>query len=221
MQVAVVAAVAAGIFSLTSIGLSIWGTFRTTDLQGDLDTEIVKLQGNIDASAIERKSELQGELNVEADRRAADIATLTASLEVGFERRSAFLERQLDLYFEAAAVLSKIATAGEGPDKDLAVGRFRELYWGELAVVEDAGFQGAMVEFRVVLDGLDERSACMRQQLAIQGPDRTDAIRKACLRGAALSLAHAARASLEKSWQTDLGPIEFLRDPQATIAEGS
>ena len=217
MVVAVVAAVAAGIFSLTSIGLSIWGTFRTTDLQGDLDTEIVKLQGNIDASAIERKSELQGELNVEADRRAADIAGLTAS----FARRSAFLERQLDLYFEAAAVLSKIATAGEGPDKDLAVGRFRELYWGELAVVEDAGVQGAMVEFRVVLDGLDERSACMRQQLAIQGPDRTDAIRKACLRGAALSLAHAARASLEKSWATDLGPIEFLRDPQATIAEGS
>ena len=90
-----------------------------------------------------------------------------------------YLERQLTLYTEATQLASKIATANyEGSDED-PVGRFWELYWGELALVEDERVEGAMKAFG---DALDEgASAYALQKLS-------------------LSLAHACRDSLAESW---------------------
>ena len=152
VSVAVVTAVVAGLFSLTSVGLSVWGTFRTTDLKAELNRETFKLQGQLD---------------LEADDRRAEIETVKTNLEESLVRRGAFLERQLELYFEVAAVTGKIATASEGADKELAKRRFRELYWGELAVVEDFEVQRAMVEFELVLRRSDS-STCIRREQQVK-----------------------------------------------------
>ena len=170
----VVIAVIAGIFSLTSMGLSVWGSIRTTDLQADLDVQKERLA-----------------------------------------RRGAFLERQLELYFEAAAITSKIATSSEGPDKELAKRRFRELYWGELAVVEDADVRGAMVEFGRILNK-SKKSVCLPQEQTKQrAREPTEAVVKVCLLRGALDLAHAARDSLEDSWNVGLLPLTPVRQPSA------
>ena len=172
--VAVVVAAIAGIFSLASMGLSVWGSIRTTDLQTEL-----------------------------------------TSFEEGLARRGAFLERQLELYFEAAAITSKIATSGEGIDKEVAIRRFRELYWGELAVVEDAEVQDAMVEFGRILDK-SAKSDCLRdQQIAQAATEPTESVIKVCLLLGALDLAHAARTSLEKSWNVGLVDLTPIREPSA------
>jgi len=95
------------------------------------------------------------------------------------EATKPFLERQLALYTEATQVASTIATTTDSTKKRQALERFWSLYWGELALVEDAFVEGEMVKFGAAL----ERSA---------GEDE--------IRQQALNLAHASRNSLARSW---------------------
>jgi hypothetical protein len=107
-----------------------------------------------------------------------------------------YLERQLKLYTEATRVASRIATADydsshDAPDdfsiNDVSdetvsinpLARFWELYWGELALVEDRRVEGAMKAFGDAL--IANASADTLQRLS-------------------LSLAHACRESLAESW---------------------
>ena len=182
------------------MGLSVWGSFRTADLEAELNLETVTFQG---------------QLSREADERKAEIDAIRTSFEESLARRGAFLERQLELYFEAAAIASKIATSSEGADEESAKRRFRELYWGELAVVEDAGVQNAMVEFGRILSKSD-KSACLgEEQIAQRATEPTEAVVKVCLLRGALDLAHAARKSLEESWKVGLLDLPALRQPSA------
>lgn len=115
------------------------------------------------------------------------------------EARMPFLERQLDLYIEAAQVASRIATTSDVEERDVAIARFRELYWGDLAVVEDAEVAAAMVEFRNRL----ERALASREREPFAG---------AGLERAAIAIAHACRDSIQKSWDVQLGDVaEALR----------
>ena len=91
-----------------------------------------------------------------------------------------FLEKQLELYAEAARVCARIASAHNGAD---AVARFWELYWGELALVENREVETKMVQFGQALQYMSE--------------DRSE------LRRRALELAAACRASLARSWGVD------------------
>lgn len=91
-----------------------------------------------------------------------------------------FLEKQLDLYAEAARVCARIASAHDGAD---TVARFWELYWGELALVENREVEAKMVRFGQALQYMPE--------------DRSE------LRHRALELAAACRASLARSWGVD------------------
>ncbi|KQZ66209.1 MULTISPECIES: hypothetical protein [unclassified Lysobacter] len=91
-----------------------------------------------------------------------------------------FLEKQLELYAEAARVCARIASAHDGAD---AVARFWELYWGELALVENREVEAKMVQFGQALQYMPE--------------DRSE------LRHRALELAAACRASLARSWGVD------------------
>jgi hypothetical protein len=76
-------------------------------------------------------------------------------------------------YAEAARVCARIASAHDGAD---AVARFWELYWGELALVENREVEAEMVRFGQALQYMPE--------------DRSE------LRHRALELAAACRASL-------------------------
>lgn len=107
-----------------------------------------------------------------------------------------YLERQLRLYTEATQVAARIATKGSAPGRrdlkdspsasryhastlDNAVTRFWELYWGELALVEDNEVERAMVAYG--------------QALRDKAPTET-------LQEKSLALAHACRDSLARSW---------------------
>ena len=94
-----------------------------------------------------------------------------------------FLDRQMTLYTDATRAVAVIATSADAAEKAKAEQRFWELYWGELALVEDHRVENAMVAFKNGLVGQ---------------------IDKADLQQLALDLAHACRESLADSWGVDL-----------------
>lgn len=95
------------------------------------------------------------------------------------EATKPFLERQLKLYTEASQVAALIATSDEKSETQKAVIRFWQLYWGELALVENKEVESAMVAM---------------------GRAITTGANRDALQQASLSLAHACRQSLDKSW---------------------
>lgn len=90
-----------------------------------------------------------------------------------------FLQLQLSLYTEATRVTAFIATAGDGTDTATERERFWQLYWGELALVEDKRVEAAMRRYGNCLSDL------------CSGND---------LQRLAIGLAHACRDSLSESW---------------------
>ncbi|MBM3449472.1 MAG: hypothetical protein FJX78_00510 [Armatimonadetes bacterium] len=108
------------------------------------------------------------------------------------QARQPFLQEQLKLYTEATKVTSRLAneTAGD-PAVEAARKRFWELYWGELALVEDRDVERAIVAMGKCLNG-----DC--------GPCGT-------LRQCALQVAHACRRSLANSW----GVRDWIKDSNA------
>jgi hypothetical protein len=115
-----------------------------------------------------RHEQLRGEREAEAVRRR-------------IEATRPFLERQLQLYTDATRSAAIIATAPGGEDVRKANARFRELFWGELALVEDRSVEAAMVGFQRALES--DAPPAELQQLSLQ-------------------LAHACRDSLARSWNT-------------------
>jgi len=95
------------------------------------------------------------------------------------EATKPYLERQLKLYTEATQVASQIATSDDEGAVTKATTRFWELYWGELALVEDEGVESAMGAFGDTLLASNDKET---------------------LKQSSLSLAHACRDSLSKSW---------------------
>jgi hypothetical protein len=93
-----------------------------------------------------------------------------------------YLDKQLALYTEATKVTATIATSADSQEIEKAKKRFRELYWGELALVERSDVARAMVAFREALDTKKGQDA---------------------LAPLALDLAHACRDELAASWGTD------------------
>ena len=95
------------------------------------------------------------------------------------EATKPFLERQLTLYSEATKVAAQVATQGGGENGKKALTRFWELYWGELALVENRSVEAAMKRMGDALI-----SNASEQELKY----------------ASLAVAHACRESLDKSW---------------------
>lgn len=90
-----------------------------------------------------------------------------------------FLERQLTLYTEASQTAAVLATSENAAERAQAERRFWELYWGELALVEDPGVEAAMVAFGRGLNA--QAGQPQLQQLSLR-------------------LAGALRDSLAESW---------------------
>ena len=121
-----------------------------------------------------------------------DTARKTAERETAEAKRTAetrrieatrpYLDKQLTLYTEATKVTATIATSPDPLEVKRATRRFRELYWGELALVEREAVARAMVAFREALDA-DSKQAVLAPL--------------------ALDIAHACRDELALSWGTD------------------
>ena len=92
-----------------------------------------------------------------------------------------FNEKRILLYTEASNVVSKLANLGEGPERQAARKRFFELYWGELALVENRQVESAMVYFAKALE-----------QYELNPSSNTELQRQS------LNVAHAFRESLKE-----------------------
>ena len=102
------------------------------------------------------------------------------------QAREPFLRRQLELYAEATRAASRIAHPSGIEKSDAeARQRFWELYWGELALVEDRQVEAAMVQMGECLNTGD----CAPCGGSVQK--------------CSIALAHACRASLAISWGVD------------------
>ncbi len=109
-------------------------------------------------------------------------AKMAATEQAQFESRRPFLTRQLELYGEAAGIAARLATSTDAAARAGYEERFWQLYWGELALVEDAQVEAAMVEL----------GAALKTGAA---PER--------LQPLSLGLAHAVRRSLDRAWGVD------------------
>ena len=112
------------------------------------------------------------------------------------ELRKPFWEKQLELYFAASEAAATISTSSDPVHRRAAEAKFWNLYWGPLAIVEDAGMkkpedaviESAMVRFGWCLDGTEE---CSRAELKQRS----------------LSLAHKLRESVGKSWDVKFADL--------------
>lgn len=95
------------------------------------------------------------------------------------ESTKPFLEHQLKLYNQATEAASVLATSDDRTKRELAVAKFWQLYWGELALVESREVEAAMKNLGDALDSSAD---------------------KRTLKGLSLKLAHACRVSLDRSW---------------------
>lgn len=98
------------------------------------------------------------------------------------EATKPFLERQLKLYTELTQITSIIATSNDNAKLEEASKRFWELYWGELALVENEEIEGYMVSF---------------------GNGIKNSFDKELMQKLSLKLAHACSNSLNNSWGID------------------
>ncbi len=105
------------------------------------------------------------------------------------EATKPFLTLQLELYQEVVGLSSFIATTDDENAKLDAVKKLKQLYWGQLSLVEDRQVEAAMVNLVRVIDGKNVKSATSSDPLT--------------LNQAVLNLAHACRKSLDRSWGID------------------
>ena len=128
----------------------------------------------------------------EADRDLQRIETERLAQSRRIEATKPFLERQLKLYTEATEVAAVIATSSDEAQKSDALERFWQLYWGELALVENKEVEQAMVALGEAIKAKANRGA---------------------LEQASLRLARACRRSLDNSWG-----ITAWSNPDAAMA---
>lgn len=62
------------------------------------------------------------------------------------------LEKRYHLYLEVIGITSKLATTNNQQEYEDLSARFRQLYWGEMGLVEGAKVEEAMVGFKEALD---------------------------------------------------------------------
>ena len=115
----------------------------------------------------------------EQELRAAKLEHDRAAETRRVEATKPFLERQLSLYKEATQVAAVMATSDDREELKKATARFWRLYWGELALVEDRHVELAMKAIGDALNSHEDKK--QMEQLS-------------------LKLAHACRASLDRSW---------------------
>jgi len=115
--------------------------------------------------------------NADEEREAAAAEALRYAESRRIEATRPFLEMQLRVYTEAVQVASRIANSRD----ENTIRRFWELYYGELALVENLDVAKAMVDFG---DALNAGKTTELNTLAIE-------------------LTRRVGESLAKSWDTD------------------
>ena len=115
---------------------------------------------------------------------------LEFSASARIEARKPFLQKQLTLCFEAVTQVSTLATTTDPAKWQEAKGRFLELYWGELAVVENKAVAGKMQDFKRELSFATENDL----------PITKDDLPIKDLVVPSIRIAHECRALIKENW---------------------
>ena len=110
--------------------------------------------------------------------------------------RQPFLQKQLELAFQASETASRLATVTDPAEWEKARLTFWLLYWGPLSVVEDPKVESAMVAFGTLLPA---------------DPLPNPTLPMTSLRVPSYNLAHAVRDLVLKSWDVRLPPLQDKR----------
>ena len=107
--------------------------------------------------------------------------------------KAPFLEKQLEISFEASDVAARLATETDPTKWEQARKEFWRLYWGPLGIVEDRAVEKAMVALGMIVP-----------KHPVENPE----LPMATLEGPSLRLAHATRKLILGSWKVDIPALE-------------
>lgn len=108
--------------------------------------------------------------------------------------RKPFLQKQLELVFEASDTVAVMATTADDSEWLKAHARFWTLYWGPLGIVENQAVVHCMVQAGKLVGPPGRRTT---PDLPLSG-----------LHSTSLALAVASRELILDSWQVDLPPLD-------------
>jgi hypothetical protein len=114
--------------------------------------------------------------------------------------RQPFLQKQLELTFQATETASRLASETDAIAWEKARGTFWQLYWGTLSIVEDRAVESAMVELGKLIP-TEPVTAPKLPMRSIEVPS--------------YKLAHAVRDLVLASWNVYLPPLQGTRQEQA------
>jgi hypothetical protein len=139
-------------------------------------------QKTAEGQRLENQKELQKQQSFQAERE-----NRTRLIEA----RKGFADAQLKLYLETANVVGKLVSS-DG-DWEANFRRYEELYWTELSMVESRGVKEAMQRFAEKVREINPK------RLSASPADFEE------LKQRSYMLALALKASLEESWDVNLG----------------
>ena len=147
-------------------------------------TAVATLVGSAIAFFGQRAAEIEDrKLQTEVNERQAKVNER--------ESKRIYLEKQAAIYFEIVPLVSKLANAESAELIEKGdEGRFWQIFWGELGMVEDTDVARAMDLFGVSLNAFQGRidnRQCAKERQAIS-----------------ITLSHCVRKSLGDSWDVQL-----------------
>lgn len=181
------AAIIAGVVSLAVAVTTAVVTVRVANVRAGVDESLAQFRADVDQRIALAKGDI--------DER---IAQQKLSIEQQQTNRRPFLQKQLDLCFEATDVASRLATETNPTEWEKSRFDFWRLYWGILGIVEDQAVAIAMVNLGNTVP---------------LTPVASPELPMTSLKSQALALAHAARDLMRKSWDVELSPITIARPP--------
>ncbi|HWZ40511.1 MAG TPA: hypothetical protein VNY08_19635 [Bradyrhizobium sp.] len=107
--------------------------------------------------------------------------------------RQPFLQKQLELSFQASETAARLATETNAVEWEKARLAFWKLYWGPLSIVEDPKVEAAMVKLGEVVPSQ---------------PQSTPKLPMKSLEVPSYNLAHAVRGLVLESWNVSLPPLQ-------------
>ncbi len=115
------------------------------------------------------------------------------SVQQGQANRQPFLEKQLEVGFEATSAAATLASDTDPVEWEKARRAFWKLYWGTLSIVEDRKVEDAMVELGKLVPPVPVQNPVLPME-SLQLPS--------------LALAHAMRDLMLASWKIDLPALQ-------------
>ena len=116
------------------------------------------------------------------------------------EFRKPIWDEQLRLYFDATDTTAKVANLPDGEDRNKAIERFWELYYGSLRVIEDTDN---------VSNAMERFGTCLR-----------DKCNQTTLQNMSLALADACTLSLAETWSQKFKDYKALVNQRNRIKGG-